>query len=43
VEEQRRLYGAAVRQVTAHDDGRGDDDAAGYPPDRGSSSQRLAG
>jgi hypothetical protein len=29
VEEQRRLYGAAVRQVTAHDDGRGDDDAAG--------------
>jgi hypothetical protein len=29
VEEQRRLYGAAVRQVTAHDDGRGDDGAAG--------------
>ena len=28
VEEQRRLYGAAVRQVTAHDDGRRDDDAA---------------
>ena len=25
VQEQRRLYGAAVRQVTAHDDGRGDD------------------
>ena len=29
VEEQRKLYGAAVRQVTAHDDGRRDDDAAG--------------
>ena len=29
VEEQRRLYGAAARQVTARDDGRGDDDAAG--------------
>ena len=33
VEEQRRLYGAAARQVTAHDDGRGDDDATGIRHD----------
>ena len=32
-EEQRKLYDASARQVTAHDDGRGDDDAAGIRHD----------
>jgi hypothetical protein len=32
VEEQRRLYGAAACQVTAHEDGRGDDDGSQRTP-----------